>query len=110
MISITKSSLPEVKVLLSSGFRFKVIIMRSFFAPELDKHGYQALYKRKTNEVSLELLILLLLHLSTVLCILNSCHNCRFTMEILILLMVVQHFFAEIGFLMSKNTRFGSVL
>jgi CCR4-NOT transcription complex subunit 6 len=23
-----------------------------FFAPELDKHGYQALYKRKTNEVS----------------------------------------------------------
>ena len=21
------------------------------FAPELDKHGYQALYKRKTNEV-----------------------------------------------------------
>ncbi|XP_031740193.1 carbon catabolite repressor protein 4 homolog 1 isoform X2 [Cucumis sativus] len=23
----------------------------SFFAPELDKHGYQALYKRKTNEV-----------------------------------------------------------
>jgi len=22
-----------------------------FFAPELDKHGYQALYKRKTNEV-----------------------------------------------------------
>lgn len=25
----------------------------SFFAPELDKHGYQALYKRKTNEVSM---------------------------------------------------------
>ncbi|KAG6603172.1 Carbon catabolite repressor protein 4-like 1, partial [Cucurbita argyrosperma subsp. sororia] len=23
----------------------------AFFAPELDKHGYQALYKRKTNEV-----------------------------------------------------------
>lgn len=23
-----------------------------FFAPELDKHGYQALYKRKTAEVS----------------------------------------------------------
>lgn len=22
-----------------------------FFAPELDKHGYQALFKRKTNEV-----------------------------------------------------------
>lgn len=22
-----------------------------FFAPELDKHGYQALYKRKTSEV-----------------------------------------------------------
>lgn len=25
-----------------------------FFAPELDKHGYQALFKRKTNEVGLD--------------------------------------------------------
>ncbi|KAJ6746105.1 CARBON CATABOLITE REPRESSOR PROTEIN 4 [Salix koriyanagi] len=35
----------------SLAFRYKVIIMRNFFAPELDKHGYQALYKRKTIEV-----------------------------------------------------------
>lgn len=31
----------------------------AFFAPELDKHGYQALYKRKTNEVSVSLFFLL---------------------------------------------------
>lgn len=28
-----------------------------FFAPELDKHGYQALFKRKTNEVVKELFV-----------------------------------------------------
>lgn len=28
-----------------------------FFAPELDKHGYQALYKRKTNEVDFTFII-----------------------------------------------------
>ena len=27
-----------------------------FFAPELDKHGYQALYKKKTAEVSFQIL------------------------------------------------------
>ncbi|GMI64700.1 hypothetical protein like AT3G58580 [Hibiscus trionum] len=41
------------------GYRADVICLQEvqsdhfddFFAPELDKHGYQALYKRKTNEV-----------------------------------------------------------
>ncbi|XP_010554898.1 PREDICTED: carbon catabolite repressor protein 4 homolog 2-like [Tarenaya hassleriana] len=42
------------------GYRADVVCLQEvqndhfddFFAPELDKHGYQALYKRKTNEVS----------------------------------------------------------
>lgn len=44
-----------------------------FFAPELDKHGYQALFKRKTAEVATtslesdEKLVLLLMH-SLLLC------------------------------------------
>ncbi|KAJ0255510.1 Carbon catabolite repressor protein 4 2 [Hirschfeldia incana] len=41
------------------GYRADVVCLQEvqsdhfheFFAPELDKHGYQALYKRKTNEV-----------------------------------------------------------
>ncbi|KAM7265363.1 hypothetical protein ACFE04_003046 [Oxalis oulophora] len=41
------------------GYRADIICLQEvqndhfeeFFAPELDKHGYQALYKRKTNEV-----------------------------------------------------------
>lgn len=42
------------------GYRADIVCLQEvqndhfeeFFAPELDKHGYQALYKRKTNEVS----------------------------------------------------------
>jgi CCR4-NOT transcription complex subunit 6 len=42
------------------GYRADIICLQEvqsdhfeeFFAPELDKHGYQALYKRRTNEVS----------------------------------------------------------
>ncbi|KAJ9695600.1 hypothetical protein PVL29_010871 [Vitis rotundifolia] len=41
------------------GYRADIVCLQEiqsdhfeeFFAPELDKHGYQALYKRKTNEV-----------------------------------------------------------
>ncbi|KAE8645782.1 hypothetical protein Csa_017169 [Cucumis sativus] len=41
------------------GYRADIICLQEvqsdhfveFFAPELDKHGYQALYKRKTNEI-----------------------------------------------------------
>lgn len=39
-----------------------------FFAPELDKHGYQALYKKRTSEVrsNLYLFFLKFVHLSSI--------------------------------------------
>ena len=43
-----------------------------FFAPELDKHGYQALYKRKTNEVVKPLLVIVVIHVSSSIFIINA--------------------------------------
>jgi mRNA deadenylase 3'-5' endonuclease subunit Ccr4 len=42
------------------------------FAPELDKHGYQALYKRKTNEVVKLLLVIVAIHVSSSIFIINA--------------------------------------
>ena len=69
-----------------------------FFAPKLDKHGYQALYKRKTNEVGDEFLCIMkvgseILHVISPLILL---HICRFIQ--------LQHFFTE-GFFHVKNMR-----
>lgn len=83
-----------------------------FFAPELDKHGYQALYKKKTTEVGLQICyfsnawlsnFLDVLYYVVVLC-------CRFIVKMPMQLMVVPHFSAEISFLMSKNMRYGFIL
>lgn len=46
-------------IYLSNIFLFSILQVQNdhfeeFFAPELDKHGYQALFKRKTNEVCLD--------------------------------------------------------
>lgn len=82
-----------------------------FFAPELDKHGYQALFKRKTNEVVSQLCVPR--HSNSFfnfISIINFIVNFRFTVEIPIQLMVAQHFFVEIDFHMSKNMRSGSAL
>ena len=70
-----------------------------FFAPKLDKHGYQALYKRETNEVGDEFLCIMkvgseILHVISPLILL---HICRF---ILVIFIQLQHFFTEIDFYM----------
>lgn len=36
---------------MASSFQVQSDHYDEFFAPELDKHGYVGLYKRKTNEV-----------------------------------------------------------
>ena len=43
-------------VVMASFFQIQSGYFVEFFAPKLDKHGYQALYKRKTNEVGSEIL------------------------------------------------------
>lgn len=83
-----------------------------FFAPELDKHGYQALYKKKTAEVGLQICCFSNVQLANILDVLcyGVCLCCRFIVEILMQLMVVPHFSAEISSLMSKNMRYGFML
>ena len=79
------------------------------FAPELDKHGYQALYKRKTNEVrfmdSRSSLPLMLENLLTVTYFVG-----RFSAEVQVQLMDVQRFSEGIDLHMSRNMMFVSVL
>lgn len=77
-----------------------------FFAPELDKHGYQALYKRKTNEVVFKLCAPFLTYPIIYVDRFPSVYS-RFTMEIPSQLMGVQHFSVEIDLHMSKNMRYG---
>lgn len=36
---------------IADSFQVQSDHFEEYFAPELDKHGYQALYKRKTSEV-----------------------------------------------------------
>lgn len=79
-----------------------------FFAPELDKHGYQALYKRKTNEVDFTLIICSI-SLSIYVSVFSSSVLFRSTMGTFKLLMAVQHFSVEIDLHMSKNMRLRSV-
>lgn len=38
-------------MLVALSFQVQCDHFDEFFAPELDKHGYQALFKRKTAEV-----------------------------------------------------------
>lgn len=45
-------------VIMAFPFQIQSDHFEEFFAPELDKHGYQALYKRKTNEVDDELIFI----------------------------------------------------
>lgn len=92
---------------MASSFQIQSDHFEEFFAPELDKHGYQALYKRKTNEVHDEFLCIMIVA-SEILYVINPLillTFCRFTLVISIQLMVVQHFFAGIDFHMSKNMR-----
>lgn len=62
MLPISKKIVEYRKYLKEGGQYFCVIAVcfhfqvqsnhfEEFFAPELDKHGYQALFKRKTAEV-----------------------------------------------------------
>lgn len=62
MLPISKKIVEYRKYLRKGGKYFCVIAVcfnfqvqsnhfEEFFAPELDKHGYQALFKRKTAEV-----------------------------------------------------------
>lgn len=87
-------------VVMASLFQIQSDHFEEYFAPELDKHGYQALYKRKTNEVpdvflcSMKVASDILYGISPLILL----HICRFTLVISIQLMVVQHFFAEIDF------------
>ena len=87
-------------VVMASFFQIQSDHFEEFFAPELDKHGYQALYKRKTNEVGDEFLCIMKVgsEILNVISPLSSLHICRFTLVIFIQSMVVQHFFAEIDF------------
>ena len=46
-------------VVMASFFQIQSDYFVEFFAPKLDKHGYQALYKRKKNEVGYEFLCIM---------------------------------------------------
>ena len=86
-------------VVMASFFQIQSDYFVEFFAPKLNQHGYQAPYKRKTNEVGDEFLCIIkvgseILHVISPLILL---HSCRF---ILIIFVQLQHFFAEIDFYM----------
>ena len=88
-------------VFIASFFHIQSDYFVEFFAPKLDKHGYQALYKRETNEVSDELLCIMkvgseILHVISPLILF---HICRFILVIFIT------FFCRDRFLHVKNMR-----
>lgn len=90
----------DSKIILPASFQVQSDHFEEFFAPELDKHGYQALYKRKTNEVARNFLQWYGFYIQLFLLFTYSLVCFRSIMEIHKLLMVVQHFSAEIDFRM----------
>ena len=73
-------------VVMSSFFHIQIDYFVECFAPKLDKHGYQAPYKRKSNEVGIEFLCIMrvgseILHVISPLILF---HICRFIMVIFI--------------------------
>ena len=68
-------------VVMASFFQIQSDYFVEFFAPKLDKHGYQAPYKRKTNEVGDEFLCIMkvgseILHVISPSILLHSCRFC----------------------------------
>ena len=91
----------------SSFFQVQVNHFEDFFSPELDKHGYQALYKKRTTEVTSSFFYLVNLIwylLLSCLILLLCCHRC--ILEILWPQMAVLLFSAETSFHTLKNTRY----
>ena len=88
-------------VVMASFFQIQSDYFVEFFAPKLDKHGYQALYKRKTNEVGDEFLCIMkvgseILHVISPFILF---HICRFILVIFIT------FFCRDRFLHVKKMR-----
>ena len=86
-------------VVMASFFQIQSDYFVEFFAPKLDKHGYQALDKRETNEVGDEFLCIMkvgseILHVISPLILLHIC------MFILVIFIQLQHFFTQIDFYM----------
>ena len=88
-------------VVMASFFQFHSDYFVEFFAPKLDKHGYLALYKRKSNEVGDEFLCIMkvgseILHVSSPLILFHIC---------LFILVIFITFFWRDRFLHVKNMR-----
>lgn len=93
-------------MVIADSFQVQSDHFEEYFAPELDKHGYQALYKRKTSEVDCELLsppIWPVKHFTLFKALVTAS---RFIVETPNQLMAVQLSFVETGSHMSKNMRF----
>ena len=74
-------------VVMASFFQIQSDYFVEFFAPKLGKHGYQAPYKRKTNEVGDEFLCIMkvgseILHVISPFILF---HICRFRLVIVVM-------------------------